>query len=291
MLEAEWNETLAKWAHARNDIQAFVQIGSRVQADGRADAWSDYDYQLITSCPGRYLDGAFARQISRCWAVGTNRAFGNATKISAVYDGALEAEFVILKHWEVVVATTALRWPNLDGWWPRILRRGIEDLQGVAGSGWRMIKGGSKWEQRYGRLRPFQERLTHDDFDRLCDEFWSHFVWAVKKAERGEFLAAQRAFHEILFERALSLLQEEGLLEDKMARPRGRRAEQWLSPARLQSVRIPTSPDRDSLLAAFDRVAALFADVSDVVARKNCWDCPSYPEARAWLTKHTSRSA
>lgn len=290
MLEDDWNKALSQWAHAQSDIKALIQIGSRVQAAGIVDGWSDYDYQLITSRPDRYLDGAFARQISPCWAVGTNRAFGNVTKVSAVYDGALEAEFVILKNWEVMVATTALRWPRIAGLWTRALRRGIEDLQGVAGSGWRIIKGGDKWIQRYMRLKPFQERLRRNEFDLLCGEFWSHFVWAVKKVQRGEYIAAQRAIHEVLLEKTICLLAEEGLLEGRSAGPRGRRAERWLSPARLQSVKILTHPDRDSLFAAFDRVSALFADVSEIVAQKNGWECRSYAEIRAWLGAQSSRT-
>jgi hypothetical protein len=285
MLEAEWNDTLSKWAHAQDDIKALMQIGSRVQANATVDAWSDFDYQLITSRPDRYLDGAFARQISQCWVVGATRAFGNVTKISAVYEGALEVDFVILRHWEVAAATFALRWPRTERWWPGILRQGTEDLRRVAGRGWKMIKGGRDWENRYGRLKPFRAALTERAFDELCGEFWSHLIWAVKKAERGEYFAAQRAFHEVLQEKTLRLLEEEGLLDRKPADPLGRRAEQWLSQERLERARIPTHPDRASLFAAFHRIAALFTDVAEAVSRKNNWDLRPFAEVRAWLAK------
>jgi len=291
MLEHEWEEALSQWAHARSDIKALVQIGSRVQAMGRADTWSDFDYQLVTSKPEQYLDGSFANQIGRCWSVGTNRAFGNVTKVSAVYEGALEAEFVILKHWEVVLATTALRWPQMEESWPQALCRGIEDLRGVAGSGWRLVKGGEKWKQRYGRLRPFQERLTRQEFDQLCGEFWSHLVWGIKKVQRGEYLAAQRAIHEILVEKTLRLLSEEALLDGNLAGPRGRRAENWLSPTRLQAVRIVSYADRASLIAAFQQVVTLFVSVSDVVSDRNGWGSQSYSDTRAWMNEQISLPA
>lgn len=283
MREDEWMETLSRWAHAQPDITALVQIGSRVQLPGRADVWSDFDYQLISSQPKRYLDGRFAYEICPCWAVGINRAFGNVTKVSAVFDDALEAEFVILRNWEVKAATTALRWPSMSKIWPTTLRRGVEDLRGVAGSGWRMIKGGTKWSARYARLLPFQERITQSEFDSLCGEFWTHFVWTIKKTQRGEFLAAQRAIHEVLLESTIRLLAEEGLLDGKGAGPRGRRAERWLTRERLEAVKVCSYPDRDMLFAAFFQLFKLFDEVSSIVAQKNHWTYNSYSEVRAWI--------
>lgn len=289
MLEHEWEEALSRWAHARSDIKALVQIGSRVQLTGLVDAWSDFDYQLITSRPARYLDGAFAQKICSCWAVGANRAFGNVTKISAVYDNSLEVDFVILKHWEVRIAITALRLARTERWWPPTLRKGTEDLRRVAGLGWKVLKGGRAWEERYGRIKPFRAPFGRDTFEKLCGEFWSQMVWARKKAERGEYFAAQRAFHEVLFENTLRLLEEEVVLEGRPAKPLGRRAEEWLSPPRLKAARISVSPDRDSLLTALDRVASLFGDVSESIAGRKGWELHTFMEIRTWMEAQAER--
>lgn len=290
MREDEWTETLSRWAHAQPDIKALVQIGSRVQSTGTVDHWSDFDYQLVTTRPNRYADGLFASEISRCWAVGASRAFGNVTKISAIFEDTLEVDFVILRSWELRVATAALRWPKTQRWWPAILRSGTEDLRRVAGLGWKIIKGGNGWEKRYSRITPFRAQLTKPNFDALCGEFWSNLVWAAKKTERGEFFAAQRAFHEVLFEKSLRLLEEEGVLNGKAAKPFARRAEQWIDPQRLDEVKIPIAPNRESLFAALDRVSALFLDVSRSVAKKNGWHYCEFEEIRAWLAKHHARS-
>ena len=289
MLEHEWEKTLSQWAHAQSDIKALVQIGSRVQGTGRADQWSDFDYQLITSRPERYLDGSFARQIAHCWAVGINRAFGNVTKVSAVYADSLEVDFVVLKQWEVRAATTALRFANTERWWPLPLRRGTEDLRRVAGLGWKMVKGGRSWEDRYGRIKSFRAPLGERKFYELCGEFWSQMVWARKKIARGEFLAAQRAFHEILFEHTLCLLEEEVVLKGGDAKPFGRHAEDWLSPDRLRAAKISVSPDHDSLLAALKGVSVLFSGVSEAVAKNQGWEFKSHAEIRAWLDGQTDR--
>src|SRR5271166_6519545 len=89
---------LSAWARAQPDIRALVQIGSRAQKAAAADPWSDYDYQLITTRPGRYRDGSFCQALGPCWAYGTHVAFGDSVKVTAVYDGALEADFVVLRH-------------------------------------------------------------------------------------------------------------------------------------------------------------------------------------------------
>ena len=96
-----------------------------------------------------------AREIGLCWVSGSHVAFGNAVKVTAVYEGAASRrDFVVLKSADVAIAALALRWPGTVRFWPRILRRGVADLRFVVGPGWRMIKGGPAWEKRYYPDRP-----------------------------------------------------------------------------------------------------------------------------------------
>jgi hypothetical protein len=278
-----WDSVLSAWAHAQGDISALVQIGSRVQGGGNADSWSDYDYQLISSCPEKYNDGSFSRNLGPCWAYGANVAFGNAIKVTAVFDGALEADFVVLRHLEVVVATLALRWPGTSRLWPQSLRRGVTNLRIVVGPGWKMIKGGDPWKKRYSRITPERPALTEAEFKKMSGEFWTQLVWAAKKVQRGEFRAGQRGFHEHLLENGLRILQEEALLDGRQAYPFARRAERWLTREQLEATSNGTRPDRESLAAALRQVADLFAKSSATVSIKNGWQHPDYAEIRAWL--------
>jgi streptomycin adenylyltransferase len=145
------------------------------------------------------------------------------------------------------------------------------------------VKGGNKWARRYGRLEPFQERITEREFSGLCGEFWSHFVWATKKVLRGEFLAAQRALHEVLLEKTLCLLAEEELSQGHRAGPRGRRAEAWLSVERLEAIKFTSHPSRDSLLTTFGRLLILFSDVSNNLAETHQWQTDNYSEVQNWI--------
>jgi hypothetical protein len=281
--EDGWDVAISQWAQAQGDIHALVQIGSRVQKGAIVDAWSDYDYQLITSKPAKYRDGSFCREIGTCWVSGTHVAFGNSLKVTAVYEGALEADFVVLKSTDVAIATMALRWPGTERFWPRILRSGVSNLRIVVGPGWKMIKGGAAWEKRFSRIEPFVAALTENEFNALCANFWAQAVWAAKKAQRGEFRASQRCIHEHLIEGALRVFQEEALLGGRKAYPLGRRAEQWLDPQQVEGTAQGTTPNRAVLFAAIGRISETFSKSSAAVAAKNGWTHREYPEIRSWL--------
>jgi hypothetical protein len=278
-----WDATVSAWAQAQPDIRALVQIGSRVQHGAVVDRWSDYDYHLVTSRPARYRDGSFCLELGPCWALGVQVAFGNAVKVTAVLPGALEADFVILSHWEVRVAGLALAFSGTAPLWPAPLARGVENLRIVAAPGWRVIKGGAPWERRYSRIAPLRLRLSRGEFDAVCGEFWTQLVWAAKKAERGELRASQRALHVHLIENSLRMLQEEALLAGRAARPLGRRAEDWMTPAQLEGTDFSTAPDRDALLSGMERIMDAFEGSSLAVAAANGWEAGRHDEVRAWL--------
>ncbi|HEY1791702.1 MAG TPA: aminoglycoside 6-adenylyltransferase [Opitutaceae bacterium] len=285
MSQAEgWDRSVAAWAASRPDIKALVQIGSRVQAGSSPDEWSDYDYHLVTSAPHRYRDGTFASELGRPWACGSQVAFGGAVKVTAVFEGALEADFVVLSNWEVRVAFMALSSPFLGRLSPAVLRSGILNLRIVAAPGWRVIKGGAAWERRYRRIAPASVPMAQAEFLALCGEFWTQLVWAAKKAERGEFRAARRAVHVHLLSNAMRIFQEEALLGGRTAYPLGRRAEQWLGPGELSGTGFTDGPDRASLLAAMARLAGAFDASSGSLARTNSWSAPNATEVRSWLS-------
>jgi hypothetical protein len=278
-----WASTVSAWAQGRPDISALVQIGSRVQQGAEVDRWSDYDYHLVTSSPASYRDGSFCRELGACWAHGAQLAFGDAVRVTGVFAGALEADFVVLRNWEVRLAAMALLWPSSAPCWPAALRRGVASLRIVAAPGWAVIKGGEAWARRYRRVAPMKAPLGEAEFNRLCGEFWTQLVWAAKRAERGEFRAAQRALHLHLVENALRILQEEAVLGGRPARPMGRRAEHWLTAEQLKDTDFSTAPDCDSLASALVRILGVFEKSSAAVASANGWYAPGHGDVRAWL--------
>ncbi len=280
--EDAWSATVSAWAQARDDIKALVQIGSRVQEGSNFDAWSDYDYQIITTRPERYRDGSFAGELGPCWASGSQLSFGNALKVTAVFDGALEADFVVLRHMDLVIATLALRWPSTEPWWPSPLRSGVRDLRIVAAPGWRIIKGGARWEKRYSRIDAFQTSLSEMEFNALCEQFWVQLVWAAKKAARGESIASRRAVHESLVEGSLRIFQEEATLEGRRAYPLGRRAESWLTRGQLEALSAGAQLDRAALVGGRRGISREFAAASRRIAELRKWRFREHAEVLGW---------
>jgi Streptomycin adenylyltransferase len=279
-----WVANISAWANAQGDIKALVQIGSRVKNDGTADEWSDFDYQLITTNPARYRSGEFARELGRCWAIGLEHTFGDVMKVTAVFDGALEADFIILNHGDLLVATTALGWPGTSGLWPRPLRVGVSRLRGAAGTGWKVVKGGAAWEKRYSRLTPCEFPMSEREFKALCGEFWVQAVWAAKRTRRGELIASQRTIHRYVIEACLRMFEEEVLLDGKKAYPRGRRAETWLTASQAAVANAGTSPERESLLETLSHLSHEFARSSEAVGTGRGWPIGDYAEIRGWIT-------
>ena len=278
-----WDSCVSRWAKSRPDISALVQIGSRAQGGASVDEWSDYDYHLVTSRPEAYRDGSFARELGKCWVSGAQVAFGNAVKITAVYEGALEADFVVLSSLDVRIVMAALKWPSTARFWPRALRLGVESFQIVAAPGWRVIKGGAAWERRYSRVSPLRSVLSEREYTQLCGEFWTQLVWAAKKAVRGEYRASQRALHLHLLENTMRMLQEQALLEGRKAYPLSRRAEGWLTERELRGTDIDSAPSGAPLLAALEKISGTFAESSAAVATLRGWKTSQQGEVTAWL--------
>lgn len=286
---AGWEALLADWARRRPDVVALVQIGSRVQPEGSVDPYSDYDYHLIVRDVKAFRDGSFAREIAPLWTCGAHMAFGSALKVTAVFEGALEADFVVLDALDLRIAFAAMRYPASRFLWPPILRRGIEQLRIIAAPGWKVIKGGEPWKRRYERVgppsdNPLLKGLDFERFEQMDGNFWAQAVWAAKKALRGEYLACQRGVHEHLVEACLRIMQEEARLAGRPSRPLGRRAETWLTASQIEALSRGTKPEPVRLAEAILGCAEAYARSAQSVAAARGWKIRPNADVRAWLS-------
>jgi len=283
-------QRIKEWADQRPDIVALIQIGSRVQPGAQPDAWSDYDFQLVTSRPADYRDTRAIEGLGPLWAAAAQPTFGGVTKVTAILPDAAEADFAVISHFEVRIAFAALRWPALERFWPPPLRAGVRDLRIVACPGWRIVKGGPTWERRYARLGSIVPWPPLDEarFRAICAAYWTGLVWVTKKTLRGELRAAQREFHRHLAEQVWLLLEHEARTQDAAVRPEARRAERWLAASRLAGTALATATDTTALKAALRQLHALFEETSSALARTHGWSPPAAPALREWFLQQSA---
>jgi len=293
MTAPEFEARLVAWARSLPDLEALVQIGSRVQPGAVVDAWSDWDYQLITRDPGRYQNHDWPAQIAPCWSAHLERTPRGVMKLSAVFAGGWEADFVLLPAWQMKLVCWAMAHPELNGLFPGVLRRAVYNLRLVAGYGHRVVLGGSGWERRYASLAtPWPVvRFAAEDFRYHTGAFWRHAIWVAKKILRGELRAAQRWMHLELREQTYALLAEEARLAGRTPRPEARKAEHWLDARRLAQTDIATGTDQCGLARALLAEISLFEEVCTSVAASRGFARPDYSAVASWLRVELAKLA
>ncbi len=285
MTAPELEARIVEWAHAQPGLEALVQIGSRVQPRAVVDAWSDWDYQFIVRDPAQYFNREWPAQIAPCWSAHYERTARAVVKLSAVFAGGWEVDFVLLSAWRVKTTCWAMQHPGAGRWFPKGLRQDLHNLRLVASPGYRVVLGGPEWERRYAALAVAWPEVSFsaEDFQHHAAAFWRHAVWVAKKILRGELRAAVRWLHVELREHVLALVAEEAKLEGRRPRPEARRAEQWLNGTRLRQTAITTGPDRQVMVRALLDEMKLFRDVSRSVAERRGFKLPDYGAVESWL--------
>jgi len=293
MSPQEFEARIIAWARQQSELEALVQIGSRVQPGQSVDEWSDWDYQMIVRRPARYRNRNWPAQIAPCWSAHFERTERAVVKLSAVFEGGREADFVLLSAWQMKLVCCAMRHPGALGWYPPVLRRGVHNLRLVAKPGYRVILGGAPWERRYAAMEiawpvPI---FASEDLREHTAAFWRHAVWVAKKILRSELRAALRWQHVEMREHVYALLEEEARLAGRNPRPEARKAERWLDERRLTQTAITTGPDQSTLAKALLAELTLFRDVSRSVAESHGFPLPDYSAVEAWLRAELAKVA
>jgi aminoglycoside 6-adenylyltransferase len=293
MTVPEFEARLVDWARAQRGIEALLQIGSRAQPGAVVDAWSDWDYQLVASDPGRYENRDWPAQIAPCWSAHLERTPRGVMKVSAIFTGGWEVDFVLLPAWQMKLVYWAMAHPGLQPLYPRALRQGIANTRLWARPGCRVVIGGPAWEKRLAALAVVwpEGGFTAGDFLFHTAGFWRHAVWTAKKILRGELRAAHRWMHLELREHTYALLAEEARLAGRTPRPEARQAEQWLDAARLRQTAITTGPGQRELARALLAELELFREVTQSVGTRHGWTVPDHTAVESWLRTELAKSA
>ncbi|MEO6004458.1 MAG: hypothetical protein ABIZ04_20555 [Opitutus sp.] len=243
-----------------DDVEGLVLIGSRVRAQGdaiwRADENSDWDFQILTSNPGKFTNANWTKELGtelHTYAV-RSTAIGRVPKIAAIFAEG-EADFVIINTRTLRLG----RWLLAGGFHRRLprLNRSLQDLALIIRPGWKYLKDSSNWNSFYEKLvaEISDRRLSNPECVALADAFVCDYLWTLRKIERGEFLASQRMLHHALLETNLRLLHESKLRTKQATFPEARRAEFVMTAEELSALTISTLPDPASLHAAAEKCA------------------------------------
>ncbi|MGH7997560.1 MAG: hypothetical protein ACREFX_14530 [Opitutaceae bacterium] len=275
--------SLAAWARPRDDIEALVLIGSRQRSAGDglkgADRHSDWDFHIIARIPGRFADREWLREIpgAEPLAYSVRRAaIGGVPRVTALFRGA-EVDLVIVPAEGLgSVAEAAKAGQHLSS--PQV-RQSCQDLAVVIRPGWRFLKPNPKWEAWYAEVVNLvpDPRLGDAEVIDLAEAFVCHWVWARRKAARGEWRAAQRALHRELAETNYRLLHEIKLRAGQPSFPEARRIERVASEEELGAVSVDGGWRESELQDSLARTAYGFRTlVAKLVGER--WRWPALDE-------------
>ena len=260
--QLDFGEAMAQWANRNPTISGLVLIGSRAHPDAdlllRADAHSDWDFQVIAAKPKLFRNASWAKGISgfelRAYAVRT-AIIGGVPKVNAVFSGA-EADFVIIP----TISARLLRLCMALGLHKKEgrVRRHVQDLAEVIRPGWRFLKGGERWGRLYQQAVDDvpDPRLSDEDLCHLAEGFVCDYIWIIRKIARGELMAAQRMLYLGLAETNLQLLHELKQRHGEQSFTKARRIERVISQEELAELGIETPLEAHALHTAANNCAA-----------------------------------
>ncbi len=258
----DFGQVMAAWAAGDPAVSGLVLIGSRQREAGdavwRADAQSDWDFQLITSRPGIFAQREWTRGLGGIRVLAyapRTAAIGGVPKINLLYEGG-EADFVIIPARAARLTRILMALGRHRG--PGRLRRQLQDLAIVIRPGWRFLKDTGRWDRFYRRVvaEVPDPRIGDELAHRLADGFVCDYVWTLRKLARGELLAAQRMLHRELAEANFRLLHEVRLRRGERTFPEARRLERIGRPAEVAGVTVEARLEPASLQAAVEKSAA-----------------------------------
>jgi hypothetical protein len=250
------------WAHRTDAVPAAVLIGSRQQTGSdpvfSPDSASDWDIQLITTRPGLFRDARWVRDLGFDHVIAyaiRKSLWGGGFKVNLVLPGA-EADLLVTP----ASSLRRLRWLTAAGFHRRAgwTQRCLQAHAMIVRSGWRFLKGGRELESFYRRAvaQMPDPRLDDSAVRQLAVGFFCDYLWAVRKIERGELLAAQRMLHRELAEVNFRLLHELKRRRGERTFWDARRLERVATDAELAALTIHAHCTGPALRAAVEQAAS-----------------------------------
>jgi hypothetical protein len=253
-------KALTVWANRNTTVKGLLSIGSRERPASdsleRADSYSDWDFQVISSKVSLLIDRDWANSLEglKLKAFAVRRAqIGGVPKINVVFEGA-EMDLVIipLGMARVLKVSVMLGLHKREG---RIRRR-VQDLAEVIRPGWRLLKGEQTWGKVIRRIVDDvpDPKLEDDDLLQLAEGLYCDYVWCLKKIGRGELRAVQRILYREMLEANLQLLHELKRRRREKTFTKARRMELTSTSKEVEAFSVSPALNSQSLREALGKV-------------------------------------
>jgi aminoglycoside 6-adenylyltransferase len=265
-------ERLVGWARSRRDVRGLALLGSRARAlDHPADEWSDIDVLLLATRPGRYLHTqTWLAALGEPWLTyreGT--PVGDRVERRAVFDGAVEVDFVVVRSLDIRLAALALEVLRRLPWAARLLpgraARQLAAISDIAHRGMRVLldKDGVATRLERAPTAPLLPgRPTEAEFLEAVHAFWHWPVWAAKHLRRGELWRVKAVSEPRRNEVLLRMLEWHARVRRGWSCDtwdRGRFLEEWADPRAVGALRALFGRyDRDDLWRSVEASMELF---------------------------------
>lgn len=280
MSALDLGQRFVHWATVQAHVHALVQIGSQVRRSSEIDAadlFSDWDFQVISSCPGIFEDFEETAARFGCPLVVSVRQgrIGAPRKVTILFpEGELDIVVIPVLQFNQVSELVRLR-NHLSN---ASAMRSLEDLASVLAGGYRILKGDSVVIELFDFIRSGIRipHLNDADVRGLANGFVCDYVSTIRKIQRGEHLAAQRWLHhnlaEVNFRLAHELRQRAGL----SSFPDARRVERLGDEALRSALEVQAEVTRDSLTKAAQKCVVSFRGLIEALLRGD-WTWPQLP--------------
>jgi hypothetical protein len=253
---------ISDWALRTRSVSGLIAFGSRERAADCnvkwADAFSDWDFQVITDDVPMFFNAAWTREVCgvSVRAYGLRLAqIGAVPKVNIVFDVG-EVDLVIIpgRSARILKACVGL---GLHKRSTRVYRR-LQELAEVIRPGWRLVKGEEKWGNVLRRIVSEVADPSLDDLEitRLANCLYCDYTWCLRKLHRGELRAMQRILYRDIWETNLQLLYELKRRKGAQSFTKARRLETTCTEGELTSVSISPALELADLRGALEKSAA-----------------------------------
>lgn len=287
MTAQELENRIVEWATQQPAIDALILGGSRAHGGPSVDEDTDWDFHLITPKPEVYQHTGWLGAIAPCWGALAARTPRGVIKVSAIFEGAREVDFIPLVSWQMKAVYWGMKHPSLKRWLPARLTKGIRETRRfMLAAGYRVLLGGPAWERRLEALQMDwpEPGLTLAEFSANAGAFWQKAVWVFKKIARPEPRSAAHALQLLAVDHVYLLLEDEARAAGRQPRPEARKAEQWLDATRLaQTAALTPSLDPAALARALLGTLDLFVAAERSVAATRGFTPADHAAIEAWL--------